>query len=182
MLEKDSLIKVRNSTSGRVGYLIPDMGNLNRSFMPKEVKEVSFEELKKLSFTPGGEQLLRNHLTIMSEEALKEILGEVEPEYFYTKDDIVELLTRSSIEEFMDFLDFAPDGMINTTKDLAVSLEINDIRKRDAILKKTGFNVTKAVEINHETTNDLANEEKSKEKVRRVPSHINPPKYKVTSK
>lgn len=177
MLEKDALIKITNATNGKVGYLIPDMGNLHRSFMPKETKEITFEELKKLSFTAGGKQLLKNHLTILDKEALKEVLGEVEPEYFYTREDVIDLLTKKTIEEFMDFLDFAPEGLINLAKDLAVSLEINDIKKREAILQKTGFNVTKAIEINHETLEETQEVEKPKEKIRRVTTA---PKYKIT--
>ena len=164
MLEKDTIIKVTNTTSGRVGYLIPDLGNLHRGFTPGETKEITFDELRKLAFTPGGEALLRNHLTIESKEALKSILGDVEPEYFYTKEDIIKLLTTGNIDQFKDFLDFAPEGMINLAKDLAVSMEISDIRKRDAIKAKTGFDVTKAIEINHAT----GEEEQEEVKVRRT--------------
>lgn len=189
MLEKDALIKVKNTTNSRVGYLIPDLGNLHRSFMPGETKEVPFEEIQKLSFVPGGEVLLRDHLTIQDEVALRSVLGDVEPEYFYTESDVETLLTTGSVEAFMDFLDFAPEGLINLAKDLAVAKEIPDIRKRDAILRKTGFNVTKAIEINHETGVDDGNT--SEQKVRRVAppagttseettGRRTAPKYKVT--
>lgn len=186
MLDKDTLIKVKNTTSGRVGYTIPDLGNLHRGFTSGETKEVPFDELRKLAFTPGGETLLRNHLTIENKEALQLILGDVEPEYFYTQEDVKTLLTTGSIEQFMDFLDFAPEGMINSAKDLAVSMEISDIRKRDAIKNKTGFDVTKAIQINHETGVD---EDTKEEKVRRTAPmtqdkdgrRTSPPKYKVTS-
>ena len=59
-----------------------------------------------------------------------------------------------SLDALLDCLDFAPTGVIELVKSLAVSLEINDISKRNAILEKTGFNVTKAIEINHETSED----------------------------
>lgn len=186
MIEKDTLIKVKNTTNSRVGYLIPDLGNLHRNFMPNETKEIPFEEVQKLAFTPGGEVLLKQHLTIENQEALKTVLGDVEPEYFYTEEDVKNLLKTGTIEQFMDFLDFAPEGMINLAKDLAVSTEVNDIRKRDAIKNKTGFDVTKAIEINHETgTGEL----KEDIKIRRT-APINqetstrraePPKYKVTT-
>lgn len=184
-MEKDTLIKVKNTTSGRVGYTVPDLGNLHRSFMSGETKEVTLEELKKLAFTPGGEALLRNHLTIENKEALEEILGKVEPEYFYTKEDVERLLTSGTIEQFMDFLDFAPEGLINLAKDLAVSTEVSDIRKRDAILKKTGFNVTAAIAFNHEMEEEVYNSSDSVGKQRRAEpisqEKKTPPKYKVTS-
>lgn len=188
MLEKDTLVKVKNATNSRVGYLIPDLGNLHRGFMPGEVKEVPFEEVQKLAYVPGGEALLRDHLTILDAETLKMILGDVEPEYFYTEADVEKLLLNGTVDEFMDFLDFAPEGLINLAKDLAVSKEIPDVRKRNAILDKTGFNVTKAIEINHETG---VNEEVEAPKVRRASAPVTeettgrrtaPPKYKVTVK
>lgn len=187
MLEKTTLINVKNTTGGRVGYIIPDMGNLYRMFTSGEEKEIEYDELRKLAFTPGGRELLQNNLTIKNEEALRAILGDVEPEYFYTKDDIEALLTSGTIEQFMDFLDFAPEGLISLAKDLAVSMEISDIRKRDAILNKTGFNVTNAIKINHETSETGQDEEKTR---RSTPINNNStttsekrrtaPKYKVT--
>ena len=37
----------------------------------------------------------------------------------------------------MDTLDFAPEGVIGLMKDLAVKLEIPDVRKRQAISERT---------------------------------------------
>lgn len=190
MLEKNTIIKVMNRDNGTVGYTIPDLNNLHRNFQPKEEKEVTMEELRKLSYLPGGETIIRDCLIIENEEALKELLSNVEPEYFYTEEDIKTLLTSGTIDQFMDCLDFAPAGVIDLVKDLAVKMEINDIRKRQAILEKTGFNVDKAIQINKETSE----EEVPAEKTRRAqPISANatnadantgrrtaPPKYKVT--
>lgn len=190
MLEKNTIIKVMNRDNGTVGYTIPDLNNLHRNFQPKEEKEVTMEELRKLSYLPGGETIIRDCLIIENEEALKELLSNVEPEYFYTEEDIRTLLTSGTIDQFMDCLDFAPAGVIDLVKDLAVKMEINDIRKRQAILEKTGFNVDKAIQINKETSE----EEAPVEKIRRAqPISANatnadtntgrrtaPPKYKVT--
>lgn len=190
MLEKNTIIKVMNRDNGTVGYTIPDLNNLHRNFQPKEEKEVTMEELRKLSYLPGGETIIRDCLIIENEEALKELLSNVEPEYFYTEEDIKTLLTSGTIDQFMDCLDFAPTGVIDLVKDLAVKMEINDIRKRQAILEKTGFNVDKAIQINKETSE----EETPAEKTRRAqPISANttnadtntgrrtaPPKYKVT--
>ena len=59
--------------------------------------------------------------------------------------------TPGSMDEFLDCLDFAPDGVIDLVKNLAVTLKLNDYAKREAILEKTGFDVTKAIEINKAT-------------------------------
>ena len=141
-MEKDTLIKVRNRAEGSVGYIIPDLGNLNRQFTSNETKEIPFDELRKLSFVPGGRYLLDNCLIIEDKDALQELVGDVEPEYFYTENDIKNLLLTGSMDAFLDFLDFAPQGGIDIAKDMAVKLQINDINKREAIKNKTGFDVS----------------------------------------
>lgn len=154
MIDKNKLIEVKNRDNGRVGYTIPDLGNLHRTFQPQETKEIPFEELKKLSYLPGGNTILQNYLVINDEEAVKSLLGEVEPEYNYTEKEIEYLLTEGTLDQLMDALDFAPAGVIDLIKDMSVKLELADIHKRKAILEKTGFNVTKAIEINIETSGD----------------------------
>ena len=74
-MNKNTKIKVRNRSTGTVGYIIPDMGNYHRKFQPDEVKEVSFEEIQKLSYTPGGNYMLQHYLVIDNAEARDEILG-----------------------------------------------------------------------------------------------------------
>lgn len=158
MLEKDTLIKVLNRDNGRVGYSVPEIG-VRRQFMPGETKEIPYHELQKLSWVPGGMALLKDCLVIQNAEALQVIFnGDVEPEYHYTPEDVKELLLHGSLDQLKDCLDFAPVGVIELVKSLSVELEVNDIRKREAILESTGFNVTKAIEINHESkeTEDAA--------------------------
>ena len=149
MLNKNTRIKIKNRNNGVVGYAVPDMNNLRRKFQPNEEKEVSYEELQKLSYTPGGMYMLKNYFVIDNAEAISALIGGVELEYNYTNEDIKTLLLTGSMDEFLDCLDFAPDGVIGILKDMAVKLEISDLKKRDAIKDKTGFDVTKAIEINH---------------------------------
>ena len=89
--------------------------------------------------------MLRNILMIEDEEALEKLVGDVEPEYHYTESDVENLLLNGSLEQLEDALDFAPLGVIELIKEKAVSLKLSDINKRDAIAKKTEFNVTKAI-------------------------------------
>ena len=153
MLENNTMIKVTNRDNGSVGYTIPDMNNLHRKFQSGESKEVSMEELRRLSWIPGGQYLLENLLVIENKEAQQELLPSVEPEYDYTREDIEDLLTKGSLEQVQDCLDFAPQGVVNLVKEIAVKTELNDIQKREAILAATGFNVSKAIEINKESAN-----------------------------
>lgn len=151
MLDKATIIKVSNRDNGSVGYNIPEMG-IKRTFQKGEVKEVTMEELRKLSYLPGGQVIINECLIVHNEEALKELNPDYEPEYFYTEKEVKELLLHGTQAQFLDCLDFAPEGVIGLVKQLAVELEINDLAKRNAIFEKTGFNVTRAIEINHEST------------------------------
>ena len=162
MIEKDTLIKVKNRDSGTVGYTIPELGNLHRSFSKGETKEITMDELRKLSYISGGKLLLQDYLIVQNQDALRELLSDdVEPEYYYGEEEIKKLLLTGSNDQLLDCLEFAPEGVIGLVKDLAVSLKINDISKRNIILEKTGFNVTNAITINEETIEGEGEEAKS---------------------
>ena len=162
MIEKDTLIKVKNRDSGTVGYTIPELGNLHRSFSKGETKEITMDELRKLSYISGGKILLQDYLIVQNQDALRELLSDdVEPEYYYGEEEIKKLLLTGSNDQLLDCLEFAPEGVIGLVKDLAVSLKINDISKRNIILEKTGFNVTNAITINEETIEGEGEETKS---------------------
>ena len=169
MVEKTREIEVTNRDRGSVGYIIPDLGNLNRQFESGETKTITFEELEKLSWIPGGRYILDNCLVIHDEEAINALLNGVEPEYYYSKEDIKKLLMTGTIEEFLDCLDFAPEGVKNLVKDVAVELPLNDVEKRKAILDKLGFDVTKALELKAITDSDGEVAETSKRRAA-VPS------------
>lgn len=164
MLDKNTLVKVTNRDNGSVGYSIPDLGNLQRRFEAGETKEVTAEELRKLSYSIGGKVILDEYLIIHDKDLVAELLGEVEPEYYFEENDVKELLEKGSLDALKDCLDFAPEGTIELVKKVAVDTELNDIKKREAIQASTGFNVTSAIEVNRETS-----EEKPEEvKVRRT--------------
>lgn len=167
-MEDNKKIKVKNRAGGEIVYLIPDMGGLRRSFQPREEKELTFEELKKLSWTPGGEEIIKEYLVIKDKEAIEELNLNLEPEYFYDKDEVIKLLQESSLDEFLDCLDFAPDGVLDLIRQYSVTLPLNDVAKRNAILEKLDFDVTKAIEIFKESTE----EEKTEEKTRRAAAPV----------
>ena len=147
MLPNDKIVKVRNRSYGSVGYSIPEL-RIQRKFQKNETKDISMEELRKLSFQPGGQVLLNESLVIEDREAVRELASDVEPEYFYTEADVERLLLHGSLPEFLDCLDFAPKGVVDLIRTKAVELEIMDLAKRKAIQDKTGFNVSRQIEIN----------------------------------
>ena len=52
-------------------------------------------------------------------------------------------------------MNFAPSGVLELIKDIAVKLPLNDVAKRDLILKKLGFSVANAIEL---TKDDVTEE------------------------
>lgn len=165
MIDNNTIIKVTNRDNGHVGYTIPDLNNLTRTFTANETKEIPMIELRKLSYIPGGKMILRDYLVLDNKDAIEELLNGVEPEYFYTEEDVKNLLTIGSLDALKDCLDYAPVGTIDLVKKVAVELPLNDVAKRKAILDMTGFNVDRAIMVNEETKED---NNKNETMVRRV--------------
>lgn len=165
MIENNTMIKVTNRDNGHVGYTIPDLNNLTRTFTANETKEIPMIELRKLSYIPGGRMILKDYLVLDNQEAIEELLSEVEPEYYYKEEDVKKLLIEGSLDALKDCLDYAPVGTLDLVKKVAVELPLNDVAKRKAILEMTGFNVDSAIMINEETKED---DNKNETMVRRV--------------
>lgn len=153
MLDKNTLVKITNRYDGMASYEIADLG-INRLFMAGETKEITAEEVRKLSYSIGGMALLKDYLVIDNAELVEEILGPVEPEYYYTENDVRNLLEKGSLAELQDCLDFAPEGTVELVKKVAVETKLNDIQKRKAILDGAGFDVNTAVMVNEETEDE----------------------------
>lgn len=140
---------VKNRSDSVVFYTVPDL-NVRRNFNPGESKDISENEIKQLSFQPGGMSLISDFLQIDRTDLNKIGLGEQEREYFFSEADIKELILNGSRDEFLDALDFAPGGTIDLIKKYAVELPMYDMYKMNALREKTGFDVTKAIENNAE--------------------------------
>lgn len=164
MIDEKKIVRVTNRDNGHVGYRIPDMNNLVRDFSANETKNITVEELKKLAYISGGPTLIRDYLVIEDPEVVGEILGDVEPEYYYNEEDVKKLLLNGSLDELKDCIEFAPKGTVDLVKQLAVELPVNDVTKRKAILDMTGFNVDAAIMINEETKDEV----EDTQRVRRV--------------
>lgn len=144
MITSDTMYNVKNRSSSVVVYRIPET-NLRREFQPGETKKIPFGELEKLTYQPGGHALLEEFLQIVDEAVTNNLNVRREVEYDMSEVQIRDLLTRGSLDAFLDALDFAPMGVIDLIKTMSVSLPLEDYNKRKALLEKTGFDVDKAV-------------------------------------
>ena len=190
MLNNDDKIRVENRDNTLVGYIVPD-SKVIRRFNAYETKEIPMGELRAMSQDKGCRNIIKNHLIIHSQEAAAEIMPDAEPEYFYNTKDVDFLLEAGSLDQLLDALDFAPEGVVNLIKDQAVNLELNDMRKREAILEKTGFDVSKSIEIKRMTATAKTEEVKTRrvavntsveEEVNTPARRSETPKFKVSIK
>ena len=168
---ENEMVIVTNRNNGYTGYQIPDTG-VSRNFAPGESKRISKEELMQLSYIEGGEYLLKNYLIVNNDKTLEELNISVQPEYYYTEEEIKELLATGSLDQLEDTLNFAPDGVIEIIKDMAVKTELPDTRKRKMISEKTGFNIDNAIRVNEVMAEDQIKDEPS-EPIERKASPIN---------
>ena len=165
----ENIVSVTNRNNGFTGYTIPDL-NITRTFNIGETKKISLDELKQLQFVEGGDYLLKHCLIINDKNALEVLnMSDVEPEYFYTEAEIKELLTNGSLDQLEDALNFAPEGVIEIIKSMAIKMELPDTRKRKLISERTGLNIDSAIMLNEvmkEEHSDVT--EKAEAKVRKA--------------
>ena len=182
------MYNVKNRSAGVATYKIPELG-IRRSFAPGEVKKISAEELEKLTYRPGGMALLANFLQIQDREAIEKIGLKTQPEYHMSEQDIVNLMTVGSLDEFLDCLEFAPPGVIDLIKKLSVSLPLTDIQKRQALKAQTGFDCDAALKhLMEEKEDDSENtilkstgERRVKKEEAAAPVRRTTPKYNVVT-
>lgn len=174
-------MKIKNRSASVVVYTIADL-NIRRRFVPGEVKELEKEEIEKLLYQPGGRTLFVNNLQVSANDMVALGFEEQEPEYYYSEEDIKKIMINGSLNEFLDFLDFAPGGSISIAKELAVKLPLSDMNKAEALKKAIGFDVMKAISHNKAIEKELNidSQPATEERKRRVetPKPIEE-KYKV---
>jgi hypothetical protein len=179
---------VKNRSIGMVSYKIPE-ANIKRNIQPGETIVVDYDELVKLAYQPGGRELMEQYIQIAEVEARKDLGLKTELEYDMSEQDVVDLLTTGSLDQFLDALDFAPEGVITLIKALSVKLPLESTSKRKALKEKTGFDVDAAL-ANSEPDDEDEEKVKSETHTRRVqpaatsstPVRRTTPKYNVVDK
>lgn len=166
-MDDKTIVNVTNRDAGQVVYSLPDRG-IKRTFNAGESKKIELEELRQLSYATGGEFLLKNCLVVNNTDALSALNIEVEPEYFYTEAEVKTLLTTGTLDELEDCLNFAPEGVIDLVKKIAVDEEIPDTRKRKLITEKTGFSIDNAINVNHIMSEDTEETAEAPTKTRKA--------------
>lgn len=186
-MDNNKVFNVKNRSAGVVGYNIPEE-KIRREFAPGETKKISWYELDKLSYQPGGTRILEEFLQVYNEEAIQELNLHTEPEYFMGETDVIRLIREGSLDEWLDALDFAPTGVLDLIKQMSVTMPLNDYNKRIALKQKLGFDIDAAIK-NWEAEKAAAKEPAEKPAERRVKPAAEPAqsarrtsgKYKIVS-
>ena len=180
MIKEDTMYNVKNRSSSVVVYRIPE-SNLRREFAPGETKRIPFGELEKLTYQEGGRTMLEQFLQIIDEAATSNLNVHREIEYDMSEAQVKELLLSGSLDAFLDALDFAPIGVIDLIKVLAVKLPLTDLNKRKALKDKTGFDVDKAlIHLDEEKQDEEESHIDSTKQERRVKKEPEAPARRVT--
>lgn len=159
MANYNKMYKVKNRSASMAVYSIPELG-IRREFAPGEEKKISYNELEKLSYLSGGRQLMTHFLQITDEEVTTNLNIHTENEYYMSEEQIIDLIKYGSIDAFLDCLDYAPIGIIDLIKRYAVDIPMNDANKREALKKKTGFDVDSALKNKEAEKTDETQEAK----------------------
>jgi len=195
MIDINKVYLVTNRSAGRVFYSVPDFGVKAREFQAGETKRLPYGELEGLSQLPGGMAIIRDYLQIKAEDAREELIGNVEPEYNMTEAEVKELILHGSMDEWLDCLDFAPEGVIDLIKTLSVELPLIDTRKMQSFKEKKGVDLERMIRSKEEERAEEAAAKAAAEaqvqqrRVTEQPAVANVPqrrtsgsKYKVVSK
>lgn len=136
--------RIKNRSASMVVYKIPEEG-IRREFAPGEVKNIPYDELVKLMYQPGGKEMMSDFLQLDDDALIDNFNINAQPEYYMSEAQVAELIKSGSYDAFLDCLDYAPIGVIDIVKRLAVSLPMNDLQKAKALKEKTGFDLEAAL-------------------------------------
>ena len=169
IIDNDTLVEVTNLTSHRVGYIL-DSG-VRRRIAPHASMRLTAGELRELSYRSGGPQILTDFLRVANKNLAREFgVAEDTVEYDWTPEDVKKALTTDDIDVLLDALDYGPEGIKQELVDQAVKMEIADERRREAIKKATGADISVMIANNHMYDNqdgDAAEETTSQRRVQK---------------
>lgn len=164
MEDKNRKISVKNRSAATVIITIPNR-HIRVTLQPGQtVNSLTFADIEDFSYQPGGEKMLQEYLQLGELDIAQLSIGQPQPEYNYSEEDILNLLKPANpdnLDAFLDCLDFAPTGVIDLVKKYAVSLPLTDTRKLEAIKESTGFDAAAAIRHLEEEKNEGAEEPKA---------------------
>lgn len=160
-------VVLRNLTKHPVIYVTPAT-NVRREIPALGRITVPAGEVRECSYSNGCTNILREYVQVCNPELARELgVPDDMPEYLWGDKEVTEAVTTSPIDVLLDACDFGPAGIKEALADKAIELEIADIRRREAISKATGIDISKVIENKHLAEQVEEKEEKPKATRRR---------------
>lgn len=172
MAKIEVVSKIKGMLSAEVGQGVtvmwPAMGSMQK---------LSADEISFMVNAPGGRYVAENCVIIKDENLINELRIRVEPEYFFDEKDIKALITKGNIEQLEDALEYGGPGVRDLIKDVAISMDISDRNKVNAISDATGYDIQKLTENTKELEEDKGTKEKRSRKAKPFnPNEVDAPK------
>ena len=185
-MDLSNKVMVFNRAAGEVFYSLADL-RVRREWVNLGDRQlVSIEELQALKFAPGGAKLLERYLLIKDQEVCEFLEIPCEPEYFYDENSIRVLLKEGSMDQLLDCLEFAPNGVLDIIKKVAVETKLDSAEKRHAISEHLKINIDAMIKNNEASKGEDSTTEAAPTRQRRsapvATTTEAPSKYNVVSR
>lgn len=142
-MDLNKKVSVRNRAKGSISYTIDSLRVTRVWTGTGTVINIPINELIELTTIPGGQKLLDKYLVIEDAEALTAIYDyDLAPEYAYGEAEIDYLLHAGTNEQLLDALDYAPQGVLDLIRGMAIKQIPDTTAKVNAINEKFQINLT----------------------------------------
>lgn len=165
-LQKRVMVINRGDTD--IVYNIPVL-RVRREIPRRHKLELTVEELQELTYIPGGRKLINKYLLVQDKEVCDFLGLEIEPEYFYTEAEVRKLLKEGTIEQLIDCLEFAPEGVIELIKKIAIEEKLDSTIKRQIISDTLKINLDAMIRNNELSKIETETKEEETKKRRSAP-------------
>lgn len=175
-------VPVRSRARGKVVYIIDALRVRRVWEKPGDVINISIDELVELRTVKGGQTLLDKYLVVEDDEAITMLYDyELPPEYKYGEAEIDYLLHAGTNEQLFDALDYAPEGVLQMIRAMAIKNKPDTTAKVEAINKKFNIDLLTVIK-NAEDNGDSDNNSETTQARRSAPVELSPEQKKSTSK
>ena len=153
----DKKVKIVSLVSQRVVLTVPDL-RLKRVWEKKgAIATIPFDQLEEAMYRPGVENLFKNGVLGIDDMEIKIALG-LEPEGAEEPTNIITLddnqrkryLTTMPAFEFKEKIGELSNDQVNELAAYAIEHEIMDYDKSDAIKKRIGIDIMRAIQLNRD--------------------------------
>lgn len=189
-IDLEKKVKVWNRAVGGISYNIPELRIKREWRKTGDLQIVKLEELDAFRYVPGGAKLMNKYMLIKDQDVCEFLGMPTDPEYFYNENDIKVLLEKGTTDQLLDCLEFAPKGVLDILKKVAVETKLDSSEKRKIIGEHLNVNIdamirnNEASKIEGETVNEEAPKGRRSAPVKSEESKVEeaPKKYNVVNR